>query len=218
MKKIAAVCVLPFLCLHPLLGAISLGDVLDNMQIRENEIKSLNFEFKQEIRFSGVSSVSLIEGQAYFQKPKKLRIVKKTPLEQFTITDGKKMWVYTPSYKQVWEGSWQGWLKGAALPKGLVPFGDFAQDLRDNFDLSIKTADSSNPSVIMLKAVPKDQSQDFSIELFISTTDWVPIQTIYVSETARIETILDNIAINNPIAADNFTFKPPKGTEIIQLN
>ncbi len=199
-------------------GNIDLSGVLENIYIQENRTDTLQFNFKQDIQFSGLESQSTVQGQAFFQRPKKLRIVKKIPIEQTTISDGKKMWIYTPSYKQVWEGKWEGWLKGVSLPKGLVPFGNFVEDLKNNFDLTLDKTTSTPVSLYILKAVPKENPAEFTLDFLISAENWMPIQTTYHSETATVVTTMTDMVINGPVDAKIFTFKSPKGTEVLKIN
>jgi len=200
------------------IGAATLSEVLENVQEKEGKISSIRFSFSQEIQFSGMESKSVVKGEAYFQKPKKLRIEKKEPLEQITISDGEKLWVYTPSYKQAWAGNWESWIKGAVIPKGLVPIGNFVDDLRKNFELSFVEPGGDNAATLTIKGIPKEAQAGYSIEIKISTQSYLPVQTIFHSETANIITTLDKVEENFQIPNEAFSFHAPHGTEIIKLN
>ncbi len=207
-----------FLMAAPGWAALSVNEVLDQLELKEGEIKTIRFTFEQAVTFSGMTSSSIVTGEGIYQKPEKFRITKKKPIEQWTITNGKKVWIYTPSYQQVWEGKWQGWLQSVAIPKGLVPVGDFVNELRGQFDISLATPSKEDPAVCSLTAIPKDPSQTFHLELTVSTDSWLPIKTVFTSESAIIVTHVSNIVLNEEVKQDIFSFQPPKGTEIVNLN
>jgi outer membrane lipoprotein carrier protein len=197
---------------------LTLEESIQNIQAKENEITSIQFDFSQEIKFLGLDSSSMVHGSAIFKKPQQMRIIKKEPVEQITISNGKKMWVYTPTYKQVWEGNWRGWVNAAVVPKGMVPLGNFVQDLKKNFNLKLLESVDNEAKTLTLRAIPKDANSGYTIDLLVSTENWMPVSTIFLSETARIVTTLQNIVLNAPVNDENFIFKAPKGTEVIKLN
>lgn len=214
-----------FLLLAAGLGAAAgargyeLDAVLRKIEARERSITKVSFDFRQSIRFEGVDAASEVEGDALFEKPNKMVITKKIPQKQVTISDGKKVWVYTPSYKQVWIGLWTDWVGGGFVPKGLVPLQDYVRELRENFDLSLGTGTGSETKeAVWIQAVPKSPDTDYTLDLLVSTDTWLPFRTTYRSQSARVETWLSEMVVNPQTKEGAFRFKPPPGTDIIRLN
>ncbi len=217
MKKIAVISLL-VLGFSPWCSySYSLDQVLIQMENKERSMERIQFKFKQDIQFKEAGLTEKIEGQATFQKPNKMKISKQSPQNQVTISNGISLWVYTPSYKQVWVGKWKDWLHNGSMPQGIIPVENYVEDLKKNFNLSF-TEDDDNDNQVHLAASPKEKDKGYELELVISTDSWLPIQTIYRSDSAIVTTSLFSMEQGPRLADDMFTFIPPKGTDIIHLD
>ncbi len=194
-----------------------LAHVLGEMETQNKNIKNIQFDFRQEIKFFNTENVTEVTGSAVFQKPGQMRIQKKKPEDQLVVSNGKKMWVYTPAYKQVWTGPSANWMGASFFPKGLVPMDNFVRELKSNFSLKSKNGDQAGRSDFWILAEPKDSELGYRMELLISTSTWLPVKTVFQSDTARIVTELLNTKINLDIPSQSFRFLAPKGTEVIPL-
>jgi outer membrane lipoprotein carrier protein len=197
------------------LFGMTVDDVLRQLKLKDETVKSLQCEFQQEVKFGNSNLSSKTSGEALFAKPDKLNVHQKTPQEQLTIANGKKTWVYTPAYKQVWVGTTKKDL-AKLLPKGMVPIQNFGKDLEKNYDLTVETLSDVGPSpkTVRLKAVPK-QPSDFELEFVISTESWLPTETTYTSSSAQVVTRLTSVKVNPSLSKDAFQFVPPPGTDMI---
>lgn len=202
----------------PISYAFTLPEVLQKLEANEQTTQTVQFDFEQNILFVANAIESNVKGFAQFKKPQQMRITRKEPDRQVTISNGKKMWVFNPQFNQVWEGSWKGWLNAAVIPKGMLPVNDYVKELKENFSLSLMEKNKKSDDLVQLKAVPKDEFAGYHLELFISTSVWFPIKTRFISDTAQIETNLSNFEINPNFKNDIFTFTPTKGIEVISLN
>lgn len=201
----------------PLHAALTLDNVLDEMQVKGRAIRNIQFGFEQQVRFTEMSETTTVQGEAAFSKPGKLHIHKKFPDEQITVSNGEKIWIYTPSFNQVWEGPMKNWVGATLLPKGIIPLDNFADDLRKNFHLRLKEQPVSGVG-LWLSATPKDETLDYNLELQISTTSWLPVKTIYRSESAEIVTNLTEAKVNAALPEQMFWFQAPKDADVIPLN
>ncbi|MCG3203672.1 MAG: Outer-membrane lipoprotein carrier protein [Elusimicrobia bacterium] len=199
-------------------AATDLGRVLLELENREKTMTSLSFDFSQEVEFTQMNNKSFLSGHALFGKGGKLRISKVTPEKQVTISDGKKVWVYNPSAKQVWEGGAKKWMESSQLPKGLLTFNNYVADLKKNFDLKLVDEAAGEPHQVGIDATPKNKNLGYTMRLIISTDLWLPIKTLYLSETAHVETRLSQHQINPKVAVSDFKFSAPAGVDIIPFN
>ena len=211
---LGAVC---FFLSAPLFASLSLEQVLLNMENQNKTMQNIKFEFRQEIQFVNASDISEVTGLAIFQKPGQMNIQKNKPQEQLTVSNGKKMWIYTPAYNQVWEGSATRGLGTSFLPKGLVPLDDFVLELRKDFNVRFSQTEKSSGELLWLVAEPKDASSGYRIDLCISTQTWLPTKTVFHSDSARILTELLNTQVNLAIPGSTFRFVPPKGADVIPI-
>lgn len=214
MKRALVSLALAFLTAAPA-AAYELNQVLANIEKADQQVDAIRFNFKQDVNFTQMGSDTVVSGQALFAKPNRLRIHKKAPDEQLTVSDGKKLWVYNPSVKQVWSGSWQGWVQAKAIPPGLVPVGGYVADLRKRFNLSLSP---SNGSGVTLDAEPKEKDLGYSLEITVSTDTWMPSETVYKSDSAVVKTALSDLEVNPDVKDADFVFKTPSGVDVIPLN
>jgi len=209
-----AIAILALLVAAPA-AAYELNDVLARLEKSDASVTAIRFDFVQSIRFIEMGADTSVQGQAIFAKPNRLRVEKKKPDQQITVSNGKKMWVYNPAFKQVWEGTWQNWVQAKVLPQGLIPIGGYVADLRKNFTLSLDPNEADGPR---LKAQPKVKDIGYSLEILVSTTTWMPSQTVFSSDSAVVKTALSSIEVNPAVKDSDFTFKAPSGVDVIPLN
>jgi outer membrane lipoprotein carrier protein len=162
-----------------------------------------------------MGSDTVVSGQALFAKPNRLRIQKKQPDNQLTVSDGKNLWVYNPAVKQVWSGTWQGWIQAKVIPPGLVPVGGYVADLRKRFNLSLSPSSGDG---VTLNAEPKHKDLGYSLEITVSTSTWMPSETVYKSDSAVVKTALSDLEVNPDVKEADFVFKAPSGVDVIPLN
>ncbi len=208
------------LCLAGAAHGYTLDQVLERLEQKEKNMTSLKFDFKQDIHFLEGDLKASAEGEALFAKMGKMKIVKKKPEEQWTVSNGKKVWMYTPGYNQVWTGTLKDWTKASLLPQGFVPFHNYVNDLKKGFSLSLKGPSKADAgaSTVRLRAVPKEADLGYELELVLSTESWLLSQTIFTSGSARVVTTLSKLEVNPFISEPAFEFKPPAGTDVIPLN
>jgi outer membrane lipoprotein carrier protein len=197
-------------------AAPTLTEVLSNLESKEQSIQAIQFQFDQDILFSQTGQTSRMAGSALFGKNGRMRVQKSEPDKQMTVSDGKTVWVFNPGPNQVWKGSAKSWLKAGWMPKGLVPLSGYVGELKKNFDLTI--APSSDTARVTLNAAPKDPQLGYQLQFVFDQATWLPQKTIYVSDSARVATSLENVVINPPNAARQFQFAVPKGATVIPLN
>lgn len=212
MLRTAALAAL-FLSAHLAAYATDVPAVLFEIETRERALEALRFAFTQQVKFSGASG-TVTNGSAVFAKGGRFRVEKSSPEEQTIVCDGRTVWVYSPKNRQVWTGRSKAWMQGGALPKGLVPFGHFAADLRTHFRVQISSETSES---VVLSAAPKND-WGYRLEITFSKADWLPRRSVYVSDAAEIVTTLVDLEPNPMLATGRFRFSAPPGTDVIPLN
>jgi len=66
-----------------------------------------------------------------------------------------------------------------------------------------------------LAAAPKEQGADYRLELTLSTGSWLPIETSYISSSAKVVTKFSGFEVNPQMPGNAFQFSPPPGTDAI---
>ncbi|MFC1501698.1 outer membrane lipoprotein carrier protein LolA, partial [Elusimicrobiota bacterium] len=80
---------------------LSLEEIMSEMDLCDEKIESVRFDFKQDIIYEITGETQTNSGAITLQRPSKFYIVQKKPVEQIIVSNGKKVWIYTPTYNQV---------------------------------------------------------------------------------------------------------------------
>jgi len=170
-------------------------------------------------RFDQVSTIKAMEisdtafGKIFIKRPGMMRWEYEKPEKQIIITDGKKLWIYRPEDKQVMVGnapSYFGEGKGANFLSDI-------KRIRRNFNITLEK--SNRNDYYLLKLLPGKKSFDLSvIYLSISkkTFDVVQIVTLNAYEDEN-KIKLSNFQFKENLSDLMFSFQPPEGTDIINL-
>ncbi len=150
------------------------------------------------------------EGTVFFKKPGMMRWNYSLPEKQKIISNGRKLWVYQPRFKQVMvskvpiqnRGIGQNFLSGMGR-------------LRENFIIRLEKTDKDN---FLLSLKPKIAQANME-ELFLSINK----KNFYVTETKIRDSFgnvtivkFSKIRINPEIPSSLFKFKIPKGVRKVR--
>jgi outer membrane lipoprotein carrier protein len=188
--------------------------ILNRIEKADRRIKSVTFDFKQQIIYSLTGEKQEIKGDVAFKKPDNFYFHKRIPLEQTIISNGKDVWVYTPEYRQVVVDSFKKWVKSGVVPKSLVSFSGKWDDLRKNYAFEL-IEKNDYYYIILLK--PLNEEDNWRIMMWIDSNDLVPVKIKLKGENVEIITDTENYKINPKIDEDIFEFKKPEDAEIIEM-
>ena len=145
-------------------------------------------------------------GTVAMQKPNQFRWETKRPAEQLIVASGSTMWVYDKDLQQATKQSTNNQVGDTPA---LLLSGDPAQIAR-SFSVSQPNA---GKNYYVLK--PKSGSANFR-DLAISFNGGKPVMMVLNDSIGQTTTIkFSNINTNTRIAASQFNFTPPKGTDVI---
>lgn len=209
---------LTLLLTGPAFASYDLERVLQELQSREDSMTTIQFDFKQEINFTQMGNKTVVTGEALFGKNGRVRIAKKTPDQQLTVSDGKKIWVFNPAAGQVWQGAYKKWVTSSILPKGVVPLNNLVKDLKDNFNLKLGPAGKNPADTVSIIGEPKKKELGYSVGILVNTGSWLPVETTYHSESADVVTTLSGHHVNPLTSESTFRFTAPKGIDVIPFN
>jgi chaperone LolA len=223
-RKTAYLCLLfsCFLAVNPVLGeATRIEDVLDRMQSVENQIKDLEFSFTQDIEFKTVKESYRLEGGLLFKQPNRVVFDQSAPVKQKLVSDGKRLWVYSPEKKQVYIDKWKKW-KGITyfLPGVFYEEGRMSK-LRKNLVIKLDSEDEKN---YVLYIVPKKDKKinsyfpgGFEFYMWVDKADMYPKKTKFISRDFQCVTDTKEWKINTGLKDDLFKFSVPEGVEVFHL-
>src|SRR5207302_1377922 len=140
--------------------------------------------FQQTLKASPESPAQTCQGHAFFKAPGRFRIERAAEREQIFICNGKKLWIFTPSYQQVLTGSWKGWAKTQQMLPGWIDLENYVDRLEKGFALSLE---DGGPDASVLVARPKGEAPGETLRLWIRPGEFLPARTELKSGETVIE-------------------------------
>ncbi len=191
---------------------LNLNSVIEQMELQDKKIKSLNLSFSQELVINSTQESQKIVGTALFKKPDNFQIIHTQPREQWTICNGKNIWIWWPQENKVLKQDLAGWKKSGDFPVGLFPIGVPVKKIKQSYRINLE---NHLDNYYQLNFSPIVENS-YSIKTWISEMNFLPKKLELSTSSLTITTIIEKIE-SNPILPDNlFSFQVPAGTEIIE--
>ena len=220
MRRIAAAL---FVCLLVLASAAaaqpaqqSLDDVVRGLEGAYGKINDLKAEFTQNAFNKSLNQSIPASGAVFLKKGGKLRWEYKEPTPQEIVSDGKTLWVYTPTLNQV---------NVAPAPEALAgPAGSFLVGLgklREHF--GVRFMNPAQPrdgdGNFVLDLTPKQPLPTLSrLILSIDPKSWEVRKAVVYDQFENTVTMLfRKTTVNGGLPDSLFTFVAPKGVATVPL-
>jgi outer membrane lipoprotein carrier protein len=204
------------LALAPMASAQSLDDVIRDLETSYGKLEDLKAEFSQSAFNKSLNQTIPAQGTVYVKKGGKLRWEYTAPTPQQIVSDGKTLWVYTPTLNQVNTGP---------APEALAgPAGSFLAGLgkvREHFEVRFM-----NP------AAPKDRDGNWVLDLkpkqplptltrLVLALDPKEFRArkavVYDQFENTVTMTFTKITANSGLPDQLFTFVPPQGVATVPL-
>jgi chaperone LolA len=164
--------------------------------------------FTQVVRDKNGATVQSTSGKLVFSRPGKFRWEYEKPYQQTIVGDGEKLWVYDKDLNQVTVKKLSGALGSspAALLAG-------SNDIEQYYNLDAKGLKNG---LEWLEAYPRDQDSMFAKVRMGFKGNMLDTMELYdhLGQTTVIH--FTGLERNPKVAADTFTFSPPKGADVIE--
>ena len=197
------------------IAAPTLDETVAALEQAQRRVTDLKAPFQQSAHNKMLNQTIDARGTLYLKKPGRLRWEYQTPTPQEIVSDGTRLWIYTPELKQV---------NVSAAPAALAgPAGSFLQGLgqvREHFDVRfLNPAHPTDPAgLVVLDLAPK-QPQPLLARLIVSIDprSWLVRQAIVHDQLGNTVTVrFGDIVVNSGLSDGLFLFVPPPGAAVIQ--
>jgi outer membrane lipoprotein carrier protein len=196
--------------------AQTLGDVVRELETAYGRMADLRAEFTQTAFNKSLNQTIPAQGTVYLKKGGKLRWEYTEPTPQEIVSDGKKLWVYTPSLNQVNVGD---------APEALAgPAGSFLAGLgRLRAEFSVRFLNPAQPKDAEGHWVPDLEPRQplptlARLILAVDAKTWAVRRAVVYDQFENTVTMrLTNVAINSSLSDRLFTFVAPKGVATVPL-
>lgn len=212
-------------------GDSELKTVVSTIEGGYRQLKDLQADFSQKTTVAALKRDEKGSGEILMKRPAgtaaMFRFDYKKPKQQI-VSDGKQVWFYIPENKQVMVSDLKAMLaQGGVALNYLTGLGTVSRDFTISF--SGKGRDSKGNWLIDL--IPKQSGQAFAkLQLTISSSavdrylksgeaeDPFPIISSVVFDQMGNRTAIDysKIKVNQGLSSERFSFKIPKGVEVIK--
>ncbi|MBI5554923.1 MAG: outer membrane lipoprotein carrier protein LolA [Elusimicrobia bacterium] len=177
--------------------------IFENMQQQETRITDLRFSLKQVIALKALKERQIVKGTIIYKKPDLLYVEYTSPTQQMVIANKDDLVMYVLA-----DGKWQENMRQKVSTLiGKQWKSDFGlwsvNDLTKNYET--KAISEGGKEVLLLE--PKDKTYRFKMKIFVDTSTWLPVKTIWEDDNQLITSELLNVKINTGVRDELFKFK-----------
>src|SRR5882762_225272 len=215
VKVVAALALLLFATAGPA-RAQSLDEVVRDVETAYGRITDLRAEFSQSSFNKSLNQTIPAKGTVYLKKGGKLRWEYTEPTAQEIVSDGKKLWVYTPRLNQANVGDAPAALAG--------PAGSFLAGLgRLRAEFNVRFLNPAQPKDAegnwVLDLTPKQPLPTLSrLILSLEPKGWEARKAIVHDQFDNTVTMkFTKLVVNSGLPDKTFSFVAPKGVAIVPL-
>lgn len=176
-------------------------------QEKLNHISQMKATFKEVVRSSKNKVLSKSSGTMAMWRPGRFRWVTSTPMEQWIIADGKKLWIYDVDLEQVTVKSQS---KGVGGTPALFLSNNNKQ-LAEDFSVEKKEDGSILHFILTSK---RKNNQMKRVDLFFDGDELKKID-FYDALSQYTSIQLSKIDITPTLNPKLFIFSPPKGVDVV---
>ena len=196
--------------------AQTLEDVVRDLETAYGSMTDLRAEFTQTAFNKSLNQTIPAQGTVYLKKGGKLRWEYTEPTPQEIVSDGKQLWVYTPSLNQVNVGD---------APEALAgPAGSFLAGLgRLRAEFSVRFLNPAQPTDAegnwVLDLEPKQPLPTLArLILSVDAKTWAVRKAVVYDQFENTVTMrLTKVAVNSGLPDRLFTFVAPRGVATVPL-
>src|SRR5437867_5658048 len=177
--------------------------------IRQNRSTQADFQEHRVIRL--MKKPILSSGTVWFQPPNKFRREVKGNSPSITVSDGRQLWIYYPSFKSAERYSLG---KGSPLDSTVAAINSalYLENIENTFQINAAKTDKGY-ELALTPRTPSMKRTFQNLDLRINDNLRVERTDMLLSNGDRIVTTYSN-QTRAPIPAYTFEFKPPPGTEV----
>jgi len=198
-------------------------DILSEMEKANTAFKTLKAGIVYTRTITLLESTEISEGELRYKKPKRVYLKFYPPRNEVNVVDGKYVWVYHPSEKQVEKYEMTG-SKQSSQGVSFFEFGygESVEAAKKDYTITLlNTKEDGKKRFYILDLQPKDPKSQYSdTRLWVEEGFWLPSRIeLYESDGEVVNVIeLKNIKINKGMSDKLFIFDVPRGVEVIELS
>jgi outer membrane lipoprotein carrier protein len=187
----------------------SLSRTLENVEKRYNKAKTLEVSFNETYKPVGRASSSE-SGVLKLRKPGKMRWDYTQPKGKLFVSDGKDLWLFTPSQNRVEKMKLKESDDMRAPLAFLLGKLDFSKEFRN-----IQTR-PEGPNTRILAEPASDNLPYSAVEFVITPENRIVSVTVTGFDKSLLSFNFEGEKVDPQLSADLFKFKPPAGATVVE--
>jgi len=183
---------------------------LEQLKAFIEDTRSMQASFEQTVTQQSGRKQQSASGTVSLLRPGKFNWRYQKPYEQLVVGDGQKLWIYDPDLNQVTVKS-----LGAALGSSPAAILAGSNDMEKNYTL---TEQPGRDGIEWILASPKSRDSSFEqVRMGFSDKQLVVME---LKDNFGQQTAIhfSKMSKNPKLAADLFSFTPPKGAEVVSAD
>lgn len=196
-------------------SAPSIDVVVDNVQKRYENTKEFHATFEQTAPIRALGTEQKARGEVWFKKPGMMRWNYYYPHKDEIVSDGSTFWYFYSEEKQVIQSKIDDVVETPGTTTFLQGLGTIKKQFKAKFSESGAT-DNKGYYVIDLEPRDTDSDEVNKFTIVVDPKEWI-VSKLYLFDPFDNKTTIhfNDIEINKGISNKLFTFKVPKGVEVI---
>ncbi len=192
---------------------LTVQQILSKIEETEKKVKSISFNFIQQVKLKFSEEEYKIEGKTFLKLPDKLRLEYTNPEQQVILLEGDKIIIFMPKYNQVTITKLSSFTNETVFTESILKFVGSVKQLTKKYTLSLL---EQNDIYSVLVMIPKDQP-DMRIKLWILQKTWFfdKIQIASDSFDATFEVL--NLKLNPQLDEKIFKLELPDDVQQFEL-
>ncbi len=189
---------------------LSPKEVLENVRTKYSQMNDVSADFVQSVKLRYKQSGQKTDGAIQLKKGNRYRIETD---QQTIVTDGKKVWMYSPSNKQVLIDVFKQNRQQFSPDKFLTGLPK---------DFSASKLDTANGFLVLSLEPTKTavvSSMMTEVKVWVNKGSWIVEKIEYSDKNGTVTTIaISNIRLNKGIADTNFQFEITPEMKVVDVN
>lgn len=193
----------------------TIEELVQEIETTYAEVESLRAEFVQTTRSAALGEGQKQRGRMELKRPAKMRWDFQRPDPRLFVTNGKRMWVYSPVDKQAILYEDLSKAGGGGIQSLL---GDL-EALDEHFEVTqVDDPEARRVNNIVLQLVPKKENVNFkSLRLEVTRKKYGLRRLVLVDAfDTETEISFTQVRLNTAMEDSVFEFEPPPGVEVIK--
>lgn len=194
-------------------AAGTVDEIIAAMSAAEKNITTLQFNYEQEIVYIPTNERQRMTGTVSWAQPDRLFIRQTAPVRQDIISNGKKIWIYTPQYRQALVDTVKRRGEITMASSLMLNIGRASAEMQKKYTVTL-AGEESGADILSLAPREKDL---LPAQVWVDRRTSMPVKAVFDGDGMEIRLAIGGYRFNPRLDKNMFTFIPPDGVEVISM-